>query len=164
MYAIDYSDEDKEIYRIGMTNNMNMRKKIYNTLSQDLLIANLEQVEKETFRFYSLTHTLHKQKVAIIKESPCPIQLESCVKVLLYNYRYKNNKDFFICSLDKIKSALRTCIKSLICVNKGESKTNNLNQIGGSNLIFNKKLNILLKNKKILLQRKINRLNNIMNN
>lgn len=129
VYAIDYSTDEIEIYRIGMTHNMNLRKKIYDT------------------------HTLHKQNVVIIKESTCPIKLEACMKALLYDYRYKDRKDFYICNLDKIKSAFRTCIT---CINKSGSKTNKNDQTGGGNL-FNKKLK-MLKNKKNLLQRKINRL------
>ncbi len=48
VYVIDYSAEDHEVYRIGKTNDMRSRKKIYDT------------------------HTLHKHKVVYLQETDCP--------------------------------------------------------------------------------------------
>ena len=50
---------------------------------------------------------------------------------MLYEYRYKNRKDFYICKLNIIKSAFKNCIKSI----------KNMEQTGGGS-IYNK-LNIL---------------------
>jgi prophage antirepressor-like protein len=106
VYVIDYSDENEEIYRIGMTGNMKTRKRLYNT------------------------HTLHNHNNIMIKETPCPIKLESCLRSLLYDYRYKNNKDFYLCPLIKIKNALKYCQQNIkkCSVNQsgGGSKTNKI--------------------------------------
>ena len=79
-----YSDEDENvdgIFRIGKAGNMNTRKKIYDT------------------------HMLHN-KNAIVRESTNePERLEYCVRSMLYKYRYKNRKDFYICKKSIIKKA-----------------------------------------------------------
>ena len=83
-YVLDYSDEDENvdgIFRIGKAGNMNTRKKIYDT------------------------HMLHN-KNAIVRESTNePERLEYCVRSMLYKYRYKNRKDFYICKKSIIKKA-----------------------------------------------------------
>jgi hypothetical protein len=94
VYVIDYSEDDNNIYRIGMTNCMNKRKSLYDT------------------------HTLHKKKVIHMIESDCPLRLETCIRSMLYDKRYKNNKDYFICSLQTIKRAFTTCLKSIECMNQ----------------------------------------------
>lgn len=104
VYIIDYSEKDKEIYRLGSTGDMNKRKKIYDT------------------------HTLHKKPVAYKQEASCPEQLEDCVRSLLYSSRYKNRKDFFICKLSKIISAFKKCSKNIKCMNQ-TGGSNNLNTI-----------------------------------
>lgn len=104
VYAIDYSDEYNKIYRIGMTGDMTKRKKIYDT------------------------HTLHNHDVVFIKETKCPIRLESCLKSMLYNYRFDNKKDYYVCPLNKIKLSMDKCVKSMGCIDK---------QSGGSTVISN---------------------------
>jgi hypothetical protein len=101
IYVIDYSNNKQEIYRIGMTHNMNKRKMIYDT------------------------HNINKKEVVMIKESNCPKKLESCIRAILYDYRIKDNKDFYKCNINKIILAIKKCVNSIECVN--------LN--GGSNLI-----------------------------
>ena len=120
VYIVDYSENDKEIYRLGSTGDMNKRKKIYDT------------------------HTLHKKPVAYKQEAICPEQLEDCVRALLYSSRYKNRKDFFICKLSKIISAFKKCSKNIKCMNQ-TGGTNNINKIislrmklYNSNTIINK--------------------------
>lgn len=90
VYVIDYSNKYENIFRIGKTTDMKMRKKIYDT------------------------HTLHDQPVVFFEETGDPHNLESCVIVLLHKYRYNNNKrkDFFECSLKTIKSAFKKCIEN----------------------------------------------------
>jgi hypothetical protein len=123
VYAIDYSDDTVEMYRIGKTGDLNKRKSIYNS------------------------HTLHKKNVIHIIETDCPLRLESCVRSLLYKYRYQNKRDFYECNLAKIKKAFKTCIDSIDC----------MEQIGGGNIFTNEI--ILLKNKISKLKGKINKIN-----
>jgi prophage antirepressor-like protein len=105
VYVIDYSDQRKEIYRIGMTGSMKTRKQLYDT------------------------HTLHNHQIVHIVETIYPIQLESCILSLLNKYRYFTyKKDFFECKLSTIKSAFTKCIKDITSMNKkykqrGGSKT-----------------------------------------
>ena len=53
-----------------------------------------------------------------------PTRLEMCIRSMLYDYRYKNKKDFFMCELSVIKKAFKNCLKSI----------KNMNQQGGSNI------------------------------
>lgn len=126
VYAIDYSDDHDEIYRIGMTGDMDARKQIYDT------------------------HSLYKHKVIIIEQSKCPVRLETCIRAMLYDYRYKNKKDFYLCGLNIVKRAFRTCINSIEC----------MNQKGGGNSddFINK-----IKNRVNRLQNKINKLDIMLN-
>ena len=63
-----------------------------------------------------IIHTLHNKKVVHYVELLCPLQLETCIRSMLYKYRFKNNKDFFKCSLTKIIKAFDECMKSIKCV------------------------------------------------
>lgn len=92
VYAVDYSEDDKEFYRIGKTGDMKTRKNIYNT------------------------HTLYKKKVTHAFETDCPIQLETCVRLMLYKFRVKNRKDFYECSNEDVKKAFENCKKSFECM------------------------------------------------
>lgn len=104
VYAINYSTKYEDIYRIGMTANMNKRKTIYDT------------------------HTLHNHKVVLIKKSNCPSRLESCIRAMLrkdkYYYDGVVQKDFYVCSLSKIKSSFDKCHKIIESID---------NQCGGNN-------------------------------
>lgn len=104
IYTIDYSDNEQEIYRIGMTGNMNTRKKIYDT------------------------HSLYKKDVVVTKGYDCPIKLEYCIRGMLYDYRIKDKKDFYSCSLKEIKKAFKTCSDSIECMeqNGGGFSFNNV--------------------------------------
>lgn len=91
-YILDYSDDDTKldgIYRLGSTDDMNKRKKIYDT------------------------HTLYKRQIIITEFTDKPLQLETCIRSMLYNYRYKNKKDYYICKLNVIEKAFKNCIKSI---------------------------------------------------
>lgn len=87
VYVVDYSNEFGPMYRIGMTSNMTARKRLYKT------------------------HLAHNHKVVLIKETNCPIKLETCVRALLYDHRYQDGRDFYECSLNTIKSAFNNCSK-----------------------------------------------------
>ena len=88
----DYDINQEIIYKIGKTDDMNKRIKIYNT------------------------HSIHNKPVVHYVEIKCPLQLESCIKSMLYKYRIKNRKEYFNCSLIKIKQAIDKCIKSIKCI------------------------------------------------
>lgn len=102
VYVVDYSTANEEIYRIGKTNNMTLRKRVYDT------------------------HTLHKHEVVFTVECKFPSRLESCLRYMLSDFKYKRNKDFYVCSLTKIKKAIRKCIRDFDYIDKqiGGSKTN----------------------------------------
>lgn len=107
VYVIEDLDIDGEIYyKIGKTDNMNKRISIYNT------------------------HSIHNKKVVHYVELLCPLQLETCIRSMLYKYRYKNKKDYFRCTVNKIIKAFNKCIESIKCV---EEQT-------GGNLEKNKKI------------------------
>ena len=126
VYAIDYSTEKEQIYRIGMTGDMNKRKRIYDS------------------------HSLYKKDVIIIEQTKCPIRLETCIRSMLYKYRYKNNKDFYICDLNDLKKAFDICTKNLKC----------MDQKGGCLLIAD--MIDDLRNDIRILKRKVNYLNKKM--
>jgi len=112
VYILDYSDDYPDelgIFRLGKTDDLNKRKKIYDT------------------------HMLHNKPVLCKEFVEKPIPLESCIRSMLYDYRYKNKKDFFICSEKYIKKAFRNCLRSL----------KNMKQHGGGNNIdiLKKKIN-----------------------
>jgi prophage antirepressor-like protein len=120
VYIIDYSDDEnyeKNVYRLGSTEDMNKRKKIYDT------------------------HTLHKKPVVEKYFTDNVIRLETCIRSMLYDYRYKNKKDFFLCDKNIIKKAFKNCIRSI----------KNMNQKGGGlSEIENLKNNLEIINKKIV--------------
>jgi prophage antirepressor-like protein len=130
VYVIDYSSSHEDIYRIGMTGNMASRKKIYNT------------------------HTLHNHTVVHFVTADCPLQLESCVRALLYKYRYTNKKDFFVCNLSVIKRAFTKCIKNLKEMDVQTGGNVNDNPLISQQLILSQKKEKLLKTQ-ITKQRKL---------
>jgi prophage antirepressor-like protein len=104
VYVVEDFDINQEIiYKIGKTDDMNKRIKIYNT------------------------HSIHNKQVIYYVEIKCPLQLETCLKSMLYKYRIKNRKDFFNCTLIKIKKAFNVCINSIKCI-----ENPNLEQNGGT--------------------------------
>jgi hypothetical protein len=108
VYVIEETYIDgKTYYRISKTDNMNKRIQI------------------------------HNKKVVHYVELACPLQLETCLRSMLYKYRYKNKKDYFLCSLNKIKKAFTKCVNSIKCVES--------DQTGGTYKItyFEDKLNII---------------------
>ncbi len=141
-YVVDYGDENEEKYRIGITENMNKRKKIYDT------------------------HMLHKRDVVIMKETSNPERLEDCVRAMLYEYQYKDDKDFFICDLAKIKLAVNRCVKDFDLMkkdNKSGSKTStSMSQKGGSAKCFMASLIDKIKSSKKKLDTKISTLNKLI--
>lgn len=93
VYVVEDFDMDgTKYYKIGKTDNMNKRISVYNT------------------------HSIHNKKVVHYVELLCPLQLETCIRSMLYKYRYKNKKDYFNCELNKITKAFNKCMESIKCV------------------------------------------------
>jgi prophage antirepressor-like protein len=136
VYVIDHSVDGNELYRIGMSNNMTTRKKVHDT------------------------HTPHKLEAVIVKKTKNPIQLEMCVRFMLYDFRIKNRKDFYACSIGKIRYAFNKCIKEInsktVQKINGGSKTKKV-QKGGHVSFVTKQLH-LLNRKNLQLQQKIKKL------
>lgn len=113
VYVVEDLDVDNEIYyRIGKTDNMNKRIKVHNT------------------------HSIHNKKVVHYVELLCPLQLETCIRSMLYKFRYKNKKDYYKCELNKIIKAFDKCLESIKCVESHISSVNNVNNVnfvGGEN-------------------------------
>ena len=80
------------------------------------------------------THSIHNKKVVHYVELLCPLQLETCIRSMLYKYRYKNKKDYFNCGLTKIKKAFDKCLESIKCVEE---------QTGGNNIDTNIKMDYI---------------------
>jgi hypothetical protein len=55
--------------------------------------------------------------------------LKETILSMLYKYRYKTKKDYFVCSLTRIKKAFSECHKSIKCV---ECLDCDKDQTGGS--------------------------------
>ena len=104
VYKMDYSDEEENMYRLGKSDDMENRKKIYDT------------------------HTIHKKEVIIMKEVKCPLQFETCLRAMLYGFRIKNKKDFYQCDIKKIEKAFEECEKSIKCVNQTGGGFKKINQ------------------------------------
>lgn len=68
-----------------------------------------------------------------MKEVSCPLQYETCLRSMLYNYRIKNRKDFYECDIKKIEKAFEKCEDSIKC----------MNQIGGNRKVNNKKFTMI---------------------
>jgi prophage antirepressor-like protein len=77
------------IYKIGITEKIDKRYNTYNT----------SIVDNANFLFR--------------KKIDCPIQLEMCVKSLLYKYRYRDKREFYDCELKKIIEVVKKCINVL---------------------------------------------------
>jgi hypothetical protein len=96
-----------------------------------------------------------------MKEVFCPLQFETCLKSLLYNYRIKNRKDFYKCDIRKIEKAFKNYEDSIQCMNQdgGGLKTINSNVHD----IIQFKINILY-DKQIMKQNMIDTYDNLLNN
>lgn len=110
IYVIEH---DKNIYKIGMTNDLNKCNKSYNT------------------------HNLYNKKIIYYTESSCPRQLKLCVFSHLYKYRYTNKKNFFQCELSTIIKCITKCKKNIECIDDLENETNETNETNKKNIIKN---------------------------
>lgn len=99
-YVLDYSENGIEAYRIGKTVDMKKRKSAHDT------------------------HTLYKRRIVFMVDTMCPTRMETCVRSMLFDYRWKDRKDVFICSLEKVNKSIEMCTNNFECLEK-------LNQRGG---------------------------------
>ncbi len=77
VYVVEDYDIDKNIiYKIGKTDDLNKKIKIYNT------------------------HSIHNKQVVHHVEIKCPLQLESWIIFDYSKYRIKNRKEYFDCSFN----------------------------------------------------------------
>lgn len=108
LFYVIKTNKDK-ILKIGISEKMNNRTGTYNTSIVDNV------------------NVLYYIKV------DCPTQLELCVKSLLYKYRYRNNREFYECTLDKIKDTVKKCLKVMNDNNIGKNKCKSIpcTQVGG---------------------------------
>lgn len=106
-YIFEEIDELNEIYyRIGQSKNMNKRMATHNSSST------------------------HKKMVIFKVKTNNIIHYEACLRSTMYDYRYKNNKDFYKLPFDKLKDAVANC-KIITRKFKNDKKTYNINQTGG---------------------------------
>ena len=137
VYAVDYSTDEQESYRIGKTDDMNKRKQVIDT------------------------HTLDNHYVPYYILTSCPLAIETCIRGLLYPFRYKDRKDMFVCPLKKVKLAFDLCAsgsKKVNYTNKSGSKTGNKQQRGGSYMtidtnIIQNEINKVADKKAIILEK-----------
>jgi prophage antirepressor-like protein len=115
----EYDINGEIYYKLGKTDDMNKRIKIHNT------------------------HSIHNKNVVHYVEILCPLQLETCIRSMLYKYRYKNRKDYFKCGFNKIIKAFDKCMESIKCVESQD----------GGNLVY----------KIIYYENKLNKLYDIIN-
>ena len=126
VYVVNFGEDEKEMYRLGKTDDMKHRKSIYDT------------------------HTLHKRDVSHYIETDFPPQLEACVKAMLYQYRYKDRRDVFECKLQKVKNAFKRCMEIIKYMNCEDSDLEDDVQKGGGSTFIMKEINKLSKKKNTL--------------
>jgi phage anti-repressor protein len=87
-YIFEETDElNIKYYRLGQTENLAKRMASHNSSS------------------------VHKKVVAFKIKTNNILHYEACLRGSMYNFRYKNNKDYYKIPLDKIKYAIENCGK-----------------------------------------------------
>jgi hypothetical protein len=107
-YCYIYLEKDElgiEYYRLGQTGNLQKRFHNHNSSS------------------------IHKKIVAYKIKTENIIHFESCLKGVMFDFRYKNDKDYFKLPKDKIEESLTICKK---VVKNFKNKDNFLEKKGGS--------------------------------
>jgi hypothetical protein len=103
-YIFEETDElNVKYYRLGQTENLAKRIAAHNSSS------------------------VHKKVVAFKIKTTNILHYEACLRGSMYNFRYKNNKDYYKIPLDKIKYAIENCgevVKKLKNTIDGGTKKN----------------------------------------
>ena len=117
-YIFEETDElNIKYYRLGQTENLTKRLATHNSSS------------------------VHKKIVAFKIKTTNILHYEACLRGSMYNFRYKNNKDYYKIPLDKIKYAIETCgevVKKLKNDMSGGTKNN-------YEIVDNKRINTEIK-------------------
>ena len=104
-YITQEKDElDQIFFRIGQSGDLKSRMANHNTSS------------------------IHKKVVSFKIKTENKLQFESCLRSSMYNFRYKNNKDYYKIPNDKVKEAIKIC-KNVV----KNFKNNNVAMLGGHN-------------------------------
>ena len=130
-YIFEETDElGEKYYRLGQSGNIKQR--MYN--------HNSSNVHKKILSFKIKTDNI--------------LHFEACLRGIMFDYRYKNNKDYYKISDEKIKSAINHCNT---ITKEFNNKSSNFTKIGGGNKInvSNIKLSDKLDYKKINTEIKI---------
>jgi hypothetical protein len=118
-YIFEETDQFGETYyRLGQSGNIKMRMNNHNSSS------------------------IHKKVISYKIKTPNILHFESCLRGVIYDFRYKNNKDYFKISKNKIEEAINNC-GNIVKKFKNTSK-----QLGGGNTIddnYMKKINTDIK-------------------
>jgi phage anti-repressor protein len=103
-YIFEETDElNIKYYRLGQTENLTKRLATHNSSS------------------------VHKKVIAFKIKTTNISHYEACLRGSMYDFRYKNNKDYYKIPLDKIKYAIKTCgdvVKKLKNNMNGGTKNN----------------------------------------
>ena len=91
------------------------------------------------------TSSIHKKVVSFKIKTENKLQFESCLRSSMYNFRYKNNKDYYKIPNDKVKEAIKIC-KNVV----KNFKNNNVAMLGGHN--NNNTIDFIIDTKKIDLE------------
>jgi len=86
IYIIKPFDGADNKFKLGQTKDLNKRKNVYNTSFPD-----------------------NVEIVAAIQVDD-PIAIELCVKGILHDYRYRDNKEYYKCNLQVMEDAIKLCI------------------------------------------------------
>ena len=79
--------------------------------------------------------SVHKKVIALKIKTTNILHYEACLRGSMYNFRYKNNKDYYKIPLDKIEYAIKNCgevVKKL---------KNNMDGGGKNYIVNNKRIN-----------------------
>ena len=120
-YCYIYLEKDElneEYYRLGQSGNLQKRFHNHNSSSA------------------------HKKIIAFKIKTDNIIHFEACLRGVMFDYRYKNDKDYYKLPKDKIKDAIKKC-KNIVKDFKNDNidKIDNLSKIEGGGSINIKKIN-----------------------
>ena len=120
-YCYIYLEKDEmneEYYRLGQSGNLQKRFHNHNSSSA------------------------HKKIIAFKIKTDNIIHFEACLRGVMFDYRYKNDKDYYKLPKDKIKDAIKKC-KNIVKDFKNDNidKIDNLSKIEGGGSFNIKKIN-----------------------
>jgi hypothetical protein len=170
-YYIDLEKMIDEYKDIIITNLDNKIKILENDLRKDNLTSDkycyiFEEIDELGDKYYRIGQTgnirtrinnhnssnIHKKVLSFKIAAENILHFEACLRGVMYDYRYKNNKDYYKISKDKIKKAITECTT---ITKKFKNKIYSSQLIGGVKTIKFKNDEDYLDYKKINTQIKI---------